>query len=227
MTPRIKIDSRAFQVALQKYMAVSKRSLAEVINQKSYSIALAATSLTHRAAKAKIRADLTSAAKGANAPLAAVIINSYLKKGGAKGDRWAKNIGKPVGKGLYGKEMAEAVKVFISKSQAAASYVRSGWLPSVALFAKAIGKTPGRNAAKWAKKTDIGGGEKAKPGLNPTSKFWNQAGAKDEFTTKKEAPKHALSGLKLAIDQEVRRMGEYLTRKLQKDANQIVNRFLR
>ena len=55
MKPSITIDTKALDAAFREYAAVSRRGIAENINQKSYSIVNAAYGLTYAADKNEIK----------------------------------------------------------------------------------------------------------------------------------------------------------------------------
>ena len=58
MVPVIKIDAARFNRALHEYMTYSKRTLAEELNQKAYSIAMSAEYFTKKADKAKMASEI-------------------------------------------------------------------------------------------------------------------------------------------------------------------------
>lgn len=226
MKPSLKINGAEFQATLREYMAVTKRSLAYVLNQKGFSVAIAASKLTAKADKAKIASDLNAAGQG-GAPIAALIINKALKEGGARGKRISKIVGEPMGRGLFGAKMKEAVRKFIASRRASSAFLRSGWLPGVAVFAKAIGKSPAKNAARaFEKRKYLGSAAQAKPGINPVASFWNTAAAPEESKTG-EGKSNAEEGLAEALAQQTADMRVYIERKMQRDADKLMRRFLR
>jgi hypothetical protein len=148
-------------------MAQTKRTLPEILNQKAYSISLAATKLTYKTSRQQIISEIgrianaikvnqTGKRKGklskgkaifagqerGGAPLAALIIQSALagKNRGVQGRRFAKMLRVPEGKGLYGADMKDAIRRLVGARISAIGFIRAGWLPAVAAFAHAIGK---------------------------------------------------------------------------------------
>jgi hypothetical protein len=224
--PTIKIDAREFQRTLREYATWSKKGFAEIINDKAFRMAKAASFFNLKANRVAIRSDLLSDGD-ADSPKAAAIINSALKYGGPMGDRIAKMVGEPVGRGLFGAKMREAEKKFIQKMVGAASFMSSGWLPAVALFGRAAGKNQfGKNAIR-AERKKLGGGKLAKPGANPIATLWNVAFSKPENTSNPSSIKYAESALQQAMTQETASMQKYIERKMQQRADQLAKRLFR
>src|ERR1051326_5363879 len=110
----VKVNTTAFDKAMQEYMKYSSRSLVEAVNQHAYYAARNATQTTHAADATKIKQDLEAMSKSyPNVPLAAILINIDLKKKGKKG--------------LYGEKMRQAVEKFIRVRVAHRNFLRSGW----------------------------------------------------------------------------------------------------
>lgn len=231
VTPHIKIDDREFNRTLRAYMEQTKRTLPEILNQKAYSISMAATKLTYKASFERIRGELgvvasklkvnkTGKRKGkfsrggkvyagqesGGAPFLAKIINAARGRRGEKG--------------LQGAEMKAAMKKVYNARVGAIGFIRSGWLPAVAAFARAIGKPVKSRTEKWLQRTamSIGGARPAKPGPRPLAVFWNSATARPENTNTKDVYKYAKEGLQAAMNQEVGRMKQHMEDKLQRQA---------
>jgi hypothetical protein len=205
------VDTREFSAAVKEYMKHTKRDLAEVINQKYFSITTAAAKMTHKAAAAQIRAELeeiVTATNGTSAPRAALLVNR---------NRYP---------GLRGAEMEQAIERLKKNRASHIAFVRAGWLPAVASAARAIGKPPSGNAVRWENATAVngtgklGGGTAAKESINPTAEFWNAAGDISPKATKPGgAQDFAAAGLQSAISQEIGRMAAHVAQKLQGTAN--------
>jgi hypothetical protein len=196
----IKVNTLQFNKWFAKNRAFSRRGLAEDLNQSAYSVAIAAAAITKRGSKPKIREYLKSSARIApSAPIAALIIN---KRRGEKGLQ-----------GLYGAEMKAAVVEFIQKQADSINFLRAGWLPAVVEFARAIGKSPGKNAIQYLSRFGYqGGGSRARPGQRPLARLWNSAFSRNTSTP--AGIKHAEEGLQKALNQETRRMADRVARKL-------------
>lgn len=213
--PVITVDTREFSAALKEYMKHTKRDLAEVINQKSFSIATAAAKITHKANAAEIKAQLAeivTATNGRPAPRAGLLVNWRRGQKGLPG--------------LRGQEMDAAITALKKNRAAHVAFLRAGWLPSVAKLARAIGKAPSANAQRWENATaikgggQIGGGIIAKESLNPTAEFWNAAPDIAPLASKPALAQQFMEqGLQQAIAQEIGRMAQHLAEKLQKTAN--------
>ena len=206
----IKINTQEFQRVFKEYRKVSRRGLAEDLNQKAYSINIAAVAITKRGSKSAIRKYLKSESRDyPPAPIAAILVN---KRRG-------------IGHGLYGQRMKEEVNEFIRKQADSVNFLRAGWLSAVMVFAKAIGKAPGANAVRFLARFGYGkygGGEIARPGFNPTATFYNMAFSRDTSTN--NGIRFAQQGLQRAVDQEAKRMAPYIARKMQERANKVVQR---
>lgn len=226
MSATFKIDDREFQRTLKVYLQHNKRTLAEIVNQKGFAICKAATAVTVKANKQNIKSGLLADGK-AGAPMAALIINKALKEGGKRGELISKAVGFPVGKGLRGSDMQAAVDALIKRRAASAAYLKSGWLPGVAIFARAIGKSPSLRAAKALQRRQfLGDADTAKPGVNPLCRFWNTAFAEIE-TPPNDAVGFCEQGLQQAINQEAASMKKYIERKMQQETDKLTRRILR
>lgn len=207
----VRVDTREFSRTLKKYMSVSKRSLAEAINQKGFSVSINAVRFTRRADKKQIAHTLRQVANERGAPLAALIINNGAKKGSAS---------KPW---YYGADMAEAIKKLIEKRQRAVNFLRAGWLPAVTVFASAIGKTPTKNAVKFIQRYGIhGGATKARPGIKVFAELWNMAF--NHKTGTENGMQFAEKGLAFAMAKEAASMKRHIEKELRKDADAIQRR---
>lgn len=236
------IDSREFEAALREYMPHTKRDLAEVINQKAYSICVAASKITHAASYQKMLMEV--------GPIATEIIGQRVritKHKGVKrgklitrkvfastdtGPRMALIVNRRLGRqgkpGLYGPDMREAVESKWTTRARAIGFVRAGWLAPLFAMAGALGIKARTPSKKMFERSDIkarGWAKSAKASINPTAEFWNSSGS--PITTKDLAPEVASDGLEKAIAQEIQRMGEHVAKKLQERANKYAARLVR
>lgn len=214
MNTKIEIDTASLERAFIKYREISRRGLAEDINQKAYSICNSAVAITKRANKANIRKELKASSRDfPNAPLGAILVN-------AKQGRFGR-------RGFYGATMKAKFDELVENRAGAINFLRAGWLSAVAVLASSIGKSPGKNAVQFLSRFGKGGGggTAAKPGINPTAYFWNQSFSR--HTSTNNGIKYAEEGLQKAVNQEVRRMGEYVARKQEQRAMESFQNFFR
>ena len=196
----VRVDLREFNAAFRKYKAVSKRGIATDINQKAYSIVLAAFGTTKEASKAQIRGSLRAPSRDYSpAPTAAILVNKKLGKG----------------RGLYGSEMRKAAAELIRKRANATHFLGAGWMPAMVVFAHAIRKKVGGRAAKFYRRYGkrYGGGGVARPSLRPLAFFYYTASANKTSTD--SGLKFAQEGLRRAIAQTMADMARYVARKMQ------------
>ncbi len=214
MTQGLHIDASEFQRAFKEYLKVTSKTLPEAINQKAYSINIAAASLTPKVKAPDLEAHLrafSDSKSGRPGPRAALIINAKRGKG----------------QGLYGDAMKEELEKFIRKRRGHVAFLASGWLPAIAIMAAAIGKAVGKSAARRLEKaTNIGGGIAAKIGFKPTAEFWNEAGAVTSHNIE-GAASMAGEGLQAALTQEASRIDDHIAKKLQSDSDKFAGRLLR
>lgn len=134
-----RINTREFDEALERYMEVTRRSLADVLNKKALYIARGALRLTPMTEAGAIRSSLGQIIRRKNsitikpvkagavysnldrrqseAPLAALIINAR---------RGRNNI-----PGLYGPEMEAAIRQLIGARNRSRAFLKSGWIPAI------------------------------------------------------------------------------------------------
>lgn len=210
----VQVDTKAFDKALDEYMKFTKKSVADVINAKAYYIARNAVLFTHKASASKIETDLNESSRDfPDVPLAAIIINSRLKKQGKKG--------------LSGRKMAQAVKKMINARKKAVNFLRSGWLPAIRILETFMKRGDSNNlkyVRRYAPKTDSTvkqyGQDKgtaiwAKPHLERTFTVIENAvqGGKD---SNKNGNVHnfIVSGLEKGVKAEIASMRLYVERKM-------------
>lgn len=204
-----------FPEALRRYLPHTKRTLAEIINQKGYAINRTANAITAKADAKRLEAEIGPEAQSKaipNAPALAVIINAKRGKG----------------KGLYGSEMRAAVEKEWRRRKAAINFLRAGFLPGVAAFARSLGKAVGRNASRWAAVHGMGGATPARPGVKVEATFFNAA---VELAPKSSRPDAAAAkaeaGLERASAQEIASMDKYIERKMQQETDRVLGRLMR
>jgi hypothetical protein len=216
------ISTSEFTSELRKYVEVSKKEIAEVINAKAFFIALKALKYTPTAKAASIRSELMAKVSGrrfdkktgqwkfshATVPRLYLIINARRRKAG-----------KP---GLRGSDMEAAAKGMLRARQHAAGFEKSGWAWSLKDLANYV-----PSALKYAQshdlrigQTQLGGATPAQPGDFPTAFIANRAWPKHEPAKGRGERLQTLMGdaLSKAIQEETDSMTEYVRQKMSASA---------
>jgi hypothetical protein len=211
--PSIQIDTTALTAAFTEYASLSKRSLAENLNQKGYSICLSAFGMTKKATPADIRKYLAGVSETSKSlSVAEMLVNTKRRR---EGKPW-----------LTGGELKTAAREFIAKKSKHTNYLRSGWFGAIGEYAAKIGKVTGKSIARALNKFGKNGGATmAKPSISTLTTFWNTAFSK--FTTTNQGEKIASVGLLEAMNKQTADMRVYIARKRQQEADRIFRRFLR
>jgi hypothetical protein len=197
----VKIDTREFDKTLRQYLNISKRSIEVATNTKAYYIARRAVAETPMADGDSIRRYIGHS----SGRVAGMIINKRL---GERGER-----------GLYGKDMAMAVKTMLASRLRARAFIKSGWLWAVkklAPFAESIrGPSLGKgrpkiigNAKGTARPASSGWKCRAEIVNNVTAAWDRRSGAWDV----------AFPALKRAFEFERLSMISYIEKKLKSAA---------
>lgn len=226
----VTIDTSELQRALKDYMAVSKKSLSEVINQKAFFMARGAARMSYRSNKGKIETELgkdveawREVKRGKNA--------GKLKRVGysIKSTSLANNILRARIHAKNGKQPTKAeflktIKKFIAARVSSAAFLASGWIPAIKYFearVKSKKGAPARDSSVKLRATKpMGGAIEAQPGWNPKAVLWNSAAAKRSKNAPAALNKVAGEALRSAMAEEVRSMRKHIADKLQGDANQ-------
>lgn len=221
-----------FSRQFKEYRAVSSRGLKEDVNQKAFSIVLAASKLNKKADRARIMADLR-ADEVAVAQKVRFTKDGRVLRGREIFQRkypaslygivnWKRNrLGKS---SIAGAELEAEVAKEWARRRSSPGFMRSGWLAALARLAAAIGKPVSKNTQRRAGKS-LGDSAPALGGISPTARFWNDAFS--EITSSAKPNEHAIEALQAAVNQETRRMAEYVARKNQERADRFAARILR
>jgi hypothetical protein len=213
MAAQIRFDLRELNRSLREYAVVSTRSFAELVNQTGFNVTTAASKLTDKANKQAIKAKIQS--EGWR------IINSEGMRGWRQHHYGSE-------KGLRGEQMKEAIGRLAASRGGSVGYMRAGFLPSIAAFAKAIRKqvraSTEKSLAKWAR-APLGSAVVARPSLRPLATFIHEAFGKR--TQNPSANKIAEAGIQKAVDQEVTRIRGRIEGRLASDAQKFFNRVTR
>lgn len=226
MSVAMQIDTREFARAMQEYVKVSKRTIAEAMNTKAFHIALGATNTTEKANAAEIEAQLGAIGynmkqitRGKNAgkyrKAGMIVSQNSLAERIIRARRSRLGIAQP-----GADEIGPIVERFIKARLRSVAFLKSGWLDAVKALdpiTKDKGKGPKRDrTAKRFTAEPIGGATPAAPGLNPTSTIYNSAVSKQNVQHAEEAlAKFAGAGLQTAIANEVKSIEDYVAKKMQ------------
>jgi hypothetical protein len=229
-------DQSAFDAAMQQYIAVSKRTIAEIVNTKAYYIARKANWFTSKADANAIKSGLAyvvmtsrTTKKGkivkmqkigklkpgrSGAPLAALIIQKREAAAGRKSPFFGKT--RSAGKAA----MRRMVMQMIAARARSAAFLKAGWLPAIwklEPFADRGQKPPIDRDAKQVGQPK-GSAEPAREGFNPVAQIMNSATTLRD--NKRALEKYGAGPLQRAFDDEARSMMEYVEMKMRKDADQ-------
>jgi hypothetical protein len=214
----IRMDTRAFDAALKKYIEVSKKIPSEVINTKAYSVACKAVSTTATTDTSKIEAQLRAPSKtSGKAPVGAILVNIKRKSKGLPG--------------VTGPKMDTELNKYIRARKRTANFLRAGWIPAIQELAKFIKSKAGTPRYKKLKThgSPKGGGRGAKTGWKVSAEIFNTVSGgkpRPNIDNKGSAAKVATElerGLKKALNFVMADMQVYIERKV-KQATQIMNR---
>lgn len=199
VAPSIKFKDQEFNATLKKYLTYSKRDLATAINTKAYYIARRATVETPKADKTIIRRT--------TGEVLGKIVN---KRRGLRGE-----------KGLYGKEMAKAVKSIMAARLKSVAFLKSGWLPSIRILEKHAER---RGIPKMDRTAKQHG--KNKGSAVPSRLGWKIAAQIINAASALKDKKYALElyggpALRRAFAFETQSMRDYIARKLKKSAQSL------
>ena len=184
LKPTIQINAIEFQNAIVEYSAQSKRGIAELLNQKAYSVLIKAAAQNKVADRGKIISDLGQQATAIRGQKV-----RFTKNGVKRG------------------------KLITEKIYSAALYAIVKWKAAkkgITIAARAIGK-PEKNK-KRAKK--FGASTAAKPSISPSVQFFNIAFAKASNTTDPAPTRWAEQALSTALAQETANMRQRTAEKL-------------
>lgn len=228
MANETKLDVREFQRALVEYIPTTKKSLAQICNERALNIAARAIPPTPKAEKQKIEAlgvvgYTVLSKKGTRLKRAKAI----LSVGGRMRDiyvaRMIKRGENP--KDLTAKEIADRVKRALGARLRSIGFIKSGWLPAMKRLGIAAGKQAKLRILGDSKTVgrDKGYAIEAKPGFTPSATIVNMAGSLTDDNGH-ALVKFGAPALQQAVNAEARELLEHTARKLQADANKINGR---
>ncbi len=225
-----RINTREFDAALKPYLEAAPHAEADVLNKKALFIARGALRLTPSTPAGAIRSSLGQIIRskrgvtvktvkagalykdleggGAEAPLAALIINARRGREGHPG--------------LYGPEMAAAVEQLIAARNRSRAFLKSGWIPAIRALqplvtaAYGMGGGAGRPVQVGAPK---GSAMPARPGLACKAIIENAASGEHE--THEALIKYGEPALQKAFDNEAASMLRYVADRQYEEAKKI------
>ena len=218
-----RINTQEFDATMRRYQALSKRDPKAICDTKAFFIARRAVIETPKADKASITGDLGRLVKRqkqvtvgklrmvkrysrwgleVEAPLAALIINMRRGKG----------------RGLYGAEMAEAIRTMLAARLRSIAFLKSGWLPAIrALTGVAdVRGAPRQDKAAVEVGVPKGYAVPAEAGWRARTTIANAADAKRDDKT--SLYKYGEPALQRAFDAETASMLDYMEKKLRETA---------
>ncbi len=225
-----------FNSALKDYLMVTSRTVERAVNTKAFYIARAATRFTLKVGKDKIAYELGTlklrvqkstkggklsfralkdlrSARSSEAPLAALIINKRLGDG--------KTFRGHSGKGLYGRDMRDAIKYLVGIRKRSVGFIASGWLGAIKRLAPYADKIGGADSGTDATIKRLGaykgGATPAKEGKVMVATIINNALAKHDKHN--SLARHGGQGLQLAFDHETKSILTYLANKMKPDTD--------
>jgi hypothetical protein len=222
-------DQAKFDTILKRYLEVTSRDVVTAINTKAYFIARKAVWFTAKADPGKIKSDLgelvrvqrltkrgnfvwrrelrLTEADEKEAPLAALIIN--------------KRRGKHKQSGLYGKEMARAIRDMLAARMRSVAFIKSCWLPAIRTLAPLADKRGVPPIDPTAKEIGVpkGSAEPARPTAGIIMATIINA-AETKRDTKNAIGKYGMRGLAMAFEDEANSMLDYIMTHLKPAADQ-------
>lgn len=197
---KARVDKTGFDRAYKQYVALSKKSVAEIANKTIYEVGKLATTTTISTPKPKIESDLRQSING-NATVASIKVNKERAKKGKKG--------------LFGAPMAKAVESLIKRKMRTAKFVLSGWIAAIKAIAPYVKQKSSPPTGKKAN-SNLGGGVAAKPIANKaTAWIWNSVfGGKGDGTKPAYVTQVEWNGLEKAKQRKAADMVPYINKKL-------------
>jgi len=225
MNASIALDTRAFDAALANYLPTTNKSLADVINQRAFNIALRGATFTKAGSMKKIAAYLNRVIAGAT------------KRKGKKRQLRAKHLivqakrakqGKP---GLYGPDLRTVTGAWSSARTRSAGFLRTLWLPALmalqasAKFFQASWKSKmvdgdGKRLSLWSRTTAKSDAKSASPG-NILARL--SIGTSSHSPQDPARRRIISAAMQRAFDEEAREITRHVEAKMKRD----IDRFLR
>jgi hypothetical protein len=214
MSANLLINGAEFDRTLVRYMTVTKRTLAEVLNKKALYIARGALRETRKTAKQEIEGlgviGYTVMTKGSKN-----VASRRLKKAKAiyKEKSRAYNmvvaILRKAGKlaGVTEAELEKMAREFIAHRIRSIGYISSGWIPSIKFFSRVVGESADTGGVRPMAK---GGARKAVESWSPAAELWNAVMQKIKESQVGKVSGYLHEALQRAFDKEVASMKTFV-----------------
>jgi hypothetical protein len=200
----VKVDTSSYDKAIQEYARVSRKDFREIVNQKAFWIALNAIQLTYRADKTRIKEYFNKPSEripGLTVAETMVVLRRQKE-------------GKPkASPAELKKEARKITNIAMSRT----SFLRSGWIPAINIFAPLVKKTTTKSQANIAKGKPKGSGTPCpdKPlGAVYVASILNAIEAEGDA----KANEYMRKGLQAAFNKEASSMMAYVEKKNQQRA---------
>lgn len=232
-----KLDTGQFERRLAQYMQFARKDITEEVNRRSANILMWAIKYTEKANLERIRSIFAKSAmvmKVRKSKKTGITSFTKPKKSvvhgtmaGYKIANYRRNIrlgrlptGNPPGGGLGGDSMKAYIRKTFRGLGSAVGYLKSGWLPALAIF-KNGGRASEETAKLKGKKgtASFGGGLIAKPGPIIRSYFYSTANPRTYAKGPASIDQRLNIALQKAVDNQTRDMMDYINRKMQERAD--------
>jgi hypothetical protein len=232
MKPTLKIESAKMRAALRDYSKHSKRDLAELINQKAYSILIKTAAQNRVSDRGKIITELGQQATAIRAQKVKFTKRSGVKRGKLVTERiypealyaivrWK---ARKAGKIIPQSEMESEAKRELGRRLSAVNFMKAGWFVALAPVARAIGKALRGGNLRRAKKAFGGATPATFKGNATAATFFNTSFNKPANTTDPKPTRWAEDALALAMQQETANMRQRIADKLAARARRMGSR---
>jgi hypothetical protein len=236
MTANIVIDDREFQRALRAYYPTTRRTLAQIVNQRAYNIAGRTMDMMkpapgrEQSTRRHIRAYMNSTVSTRVRVVKSGPNKGKYKRAGAKGNQLARvNLiiqmrrAKRGLKGLYGAAMRQAEGKFKQAAQVGVGFLKSPFVAVVRDLGMSVKfkpriRTSWGRIAIWPGSRGRGTVNPAQDGMNPTvimKMLWNVRGHPGRVESL------IVPHLQRAFNDEAREIMRHVQEKMQKDADRI------
>ena len=201
-------DQSRFDAALSQYIQASSRDVPVILNTKAYYIARRALWNTTKSTKTQVKGfkNLPTTRRQRAPVSGGLMIGALVSKRGG------------IGKGLYGKKMAEKIATILAARGKSTAFLKSGWLTAIrGLDPKAEEKGAAAPMDPDARASGQGKGDfSAASDGSHVARIVNSAIAKHD--NKNALERVGGQALQIAFDSEAASMEEYVLKKMAKRA---------
>jgi hypothetical protein len=221
--PEIKLDTRDFNRALKEYAAESKRDIAELLNQKAYSVLIAAAAINRRADRARVLSELGQQSSSIRANKVRITKSGKVIRGKPVFEKvfsptlYAIIFAKAKKSGQKIIDIEAAAQKELSRRLSSISFMKAGWFAALKKVAFSIGKSLKKENSRRGKDA-FGDSSPALPKEKTEVSFWNTSFSRPENTTDTNPTRWAEKAIQKALAQESSNMRQRLASKLQSKA---------